>query len=211
MPTFYQRPLTWLLVGLWALLNLMLLAGVFYEGWVFGGGVVFGQMFLVSKWVVVGKYHWLWRVAMAVLLVPWTAVLIICWQDLKYDLESWGRISGACCLLVLATCFGVALVTSVRRRGYLDPSKKNSWRISIAEVMVLTLIVAIASWMAHKAQFLHLFNHSDGLYWLLGSFVSGTLLAANGGCGIVFYSALLLPFFLTSDSWELLSLACGFV
>lgn len=176
MPTFFERPLTWLLVGVFVVFDLFVLSGqIDLSGSVWGGGVILCQLAFMGEWIIRSPVHWLARAA-AVCISPAS----LAWLVLQnVDRDRWDYLLPLCFWLLFSTMAGLGAVYGLRK--LLAPKQIETtilrWRFSVMELIGLTLVIAVASWLARDIPMIEIWKKSGllkhaGAHFLLGGFIA---------------------------------------
>ena len=194
MPTFYQRPLTWLLVGVFVVFDSLVLSGFSNEMTAEAGGIIFGQALIVARWIICGRAHWLWRAAAVPATVGGTTALVSLARDSLSTKLHFAQYLGGCTLTVAAMILGVATVVVFRDYPVTRHRHECSlWRISLGEILALTFVVAICSWIIREADFSWLMQNGDNVSWLMAAWVGGALITISARSMILMSIAVILP------------------
>lgn len=179
MPTFYQRPLTWLLVGVFVVLDLLILTGKFSRHLDFFGYVILCQAYLTSEWMFRGRIHWLARLFSTLASISFAALLISCWQSQSFNDQRWSRYLGAIAILFLITSIAFGLTRGVVKAFREMPHERNSsnWRISMMEIFGLTIIVAVGCYVLKMGEYASFLESTAAITWIAGSILIGVILA----------------------------------
>ena len=148
MPTFYQRPLTWLFCIAAICLDVVALS-INHEG-SFATSLALGQLFVVSGWLVLGQSHPLARatwfiVAIAVLLAPDFVIPRLrsgFYRDLVWP-HVLGELIAAGLFTAVATGGWLALLRGISGNADEPPSMKPQF--SLATIFGWMIVVAVAS------------------------------------------------------------------
>lgn len=172
MPTFFERPLTWLLVAVFVVLDALVVSGSFdrpQDFWV--SAIFLCQIYFMGEWLLRTRIHWLWRLAGLVAAVSGLTLIIY-----SYDQRSdWNTIFPLVFFVFLSCLMG--MMSTLGLRSYL--SRENAvdspmqWQISVMEIIGLTLVVAVACWLSKDVPFLEVlttrvFSLSWGFHILTG-------------------------------------------
>ena len=180
MPSFRERPLTWLF--LIATLCLDAVALSTDNESTFANALAIGQLFVVSGWLVLGRGHRLARAAafigaIGVLTAP-DYVIPRLHTSFYVDLV-WPAILALLIAMGVATVVNTAIWLSLARltsRG-LKEFRRADWQFPLAELFGWTIIVAVASVGLRLADFSYMDNPKDiatgfGLTYLAGAMMA---------------------------------------
>lgn len=148
MPTFYQRPLTWLFCIAALCLDVVALS-INHEG-NFATSLALGQLFVLSGWLVLGKSHPLARVAwfvvaIAVLLAPDFIIPRLrsgFYVDLVWP-HVLGELIAAGLFTAVATGGWLAMLRGIS--GNADESPPTKPQFSLATIFGWMIVVAVVS------------------------------------------------------------------
>jgi hypothetical protein len=179
MPTFSQRPLTWLFAIAYACVMAASLADPPRSEWA-GAFLVVG-IYIVGASAALSQRHRLARAAVFDAGVAAATLAVFCWDGLN-------DASIALILAMAVTPFIAALVTR-RLVGLGATGKKTrqpaAWQISIIEVLGWMIVVAIASTALRFADLGSLIDSYEGSLWVHGGVVgvlAGLFLAPERRC-----------------------------
>jgi hypothetical protein len=174
VPTFYQRPLTWLFWIAALCLDVVALS-IDYESR-FASALVLGQLFAVSGWLAVGRSHLLARAAcfvagIALIVAP--DYVIPRWRSSMHQDVDWPHVLALAIVGASFTAIATALWTALLR-GVSARSPDESppvIRFSVASGLGWMIVVAVCSTGLRVADFSLLADQPLG--WLSGIGMAG--------------------------------------
>ncbi len=185
VPTFYQRPLTWLFWIAALCLDAVALS-IDHEG-SFATSLALGQLFVVSGWLVLGKSHPLARatwfvVAIAVLIAPDFVIPRLrsgFYRDLVWP-HVLGELIAASVFTALAVGGWLALLRGVAGNAHEPQPTKPQF--SLATIFGWMIVVAVASTGLRIADFSLIDDNSKDLISGCGlALAAATMMAAALG------------------------------
>jgi hypothetical protein len=171
VPTFYQRPLTWLFWIAAICLDAVALS-MDYEGRL-ASALVLGQLFVVSGWLAVGRSPLVVRAAClvaAVALIVAPDYVIPRWRSDMHQNVVWPHVL-ALTMVGAATTAVIAALWAALLRSVSPPAVEGSpplIRFSVASCLGWMLVVAVASSGLRVADFSLLLDHPFGMLSGLG-------------------------------------------
>ena len=178
MPTFYQRPLTWLFWIAAACLDAVALS-IDYESRL-ASALVLGQLFVMSGWLAVGRVHLLARAAcfvagIALIVAP--DYVIPRWRSGMHQDVVWPHVLAltivGASFTAIATALWAALLHGVSPR--LSDDSSPVIRFSVASCLGWMIVVAVCSTGLRVADFSLLADQPLG--WLSGIGMAGAAAA----------------------------------
>lgn len=153
MPSFRQRPLTWLFFTALACLNALAIATNFELDWY--ADLLAGQVMIAGGWLALGHAHRLARAGAFAAVIVAAAAPDYCLRPT--DSNTWRYVLGSLTVLGVVTvassgCWLLILRCMDRRQR--EPW--SGWRFSVAEILGWMIIVAVASLVVPAAYFNHL-------------------------------------------------------
>ena len=156
MPSFRQRPLTWLFVIATLCVDAVAATYQFPDDAVMA--MFFGQTFVVGGWLALGKSHRLLRAAVFVVVLPMLAFLLarqFLFEPSRITFDRlWRQILGVSAVLgvtaaVTAVCWSYLLAMVLRRR----PEFRWQWQFPLVELFGWMIVVAVGSAIMRVAAF----------------------------------------------------------
>jgi hypothetical protein len=180
MPSFRERPLTWLFFIATLCLDAVALSTDNES--TFANALAIGQLFVVSGWLVLGCGHRLARAAafvaaIGVLTAP-DYIIPRLHTSFYVDLV-WPAVLALLIAMGVATVVNTAIWLGLARltsRG-LEKFRRGDWQFPLAELFGWTIIVAVASVGLRLADFSYMDNPKDistgfGLTYLAGAMMA---------------------------------------
>lgn len=193
-PTFQKRPLTLLLVSAFVVLDILILIEGRLSSLPLSLSLFTGQMLLLGYWVVTGKISLLLRAAILIFTVPLFTILFLYVNETSIPGNRWGRYLAACYLMIAAMLMGMLFVAAGRHLKVLEREPKlATWRISVLQLLSLTAIVAVGSWIARGGSFGEMLEADAATEWLLGSFLSGVVLMLPVVPAVMVFGSVMIP------------------
>jgi hypothetical protein len=188
MPSFRDRPLTWLFFFATACLDLVALATNHETKW--ADGLLLGQLFVVGVWLALGHSHRLARagvaVAAVVLFVAPDYVIEIR-KSVPVDSMVWPHVLGWI-LVAVAVSSAVSGALSMLGRLLFGPATEapaRRWQFPLAEIFGWMIVVAVTATLLQASRFDYFFQlarSSRELAWALsGAFSTGIVMAISHG------------------------------
>lgn len=153
MPTFWQRPLTWLFLMATACIDAVGFSADPEAAWV--DGFVLGQLIVVGAWFALGRSH---RLARAATLIAVIGAFTL--PDFLADHRGGFIITGPYLLgaVVVLSVSAAALTWGWQMLGRAafgraKPASSPSWRYPVAEILGWMTIVAVAVAAMQRAEF----------------------------------------------------------
>lgn len=189
MPSFRERPLTWLFLIATLCLDAMALSTNNESH--FANGLALGQLFVASGWLVLGRAHRLARAAVFICVIGLLTAPDYIIPRLKSNFYvdlTWPVILALLIAMGVSTVANAALWLGLARltsRG-LKEFRRAHWQFPLAELFGWTIIVAVASVGMRLADFSYMDDPKDiatgfGLTYLAGAMMALILGDYNDG------------------------------
>jgi hypothetical protein len=153
MPTFWQRPLTWLFLMATACLDAVALKRFWMSD--FSDLLLMGQAIVVGAWLALSSAHRLARAGVALGLV-----LALSAHDFARErwmgsvVGEWQQVLGVYLCFVAVAAGASSLVVALIGRSHCEKERNASrWRISIAEILGWMVITAVGAATLPHARF----------------------------------------------------------
>lgn len=183
MPSFRERPLTWLFLIATLCLDAVALSTDNESH--FANGLALGQLFVVSGWLVLGRAHRVARAALFICVIGLLTAPDYIIPRLKSNFYvdlTWPVILALLIAMGVSTVANTALWLGLARLGFRGKKEFRlaDWQFPLAELFGWTIIVAVGSVGMRLADFSYMDDPKDiatgfGLTYLAGAMMAFVL------------------------------------